>query len=309
MFLQVHAIWDARSFAPAADVGARVAIVGTRTETNLDIADAWQALGIDAEVVTPSLCLELLRSGDVALGRVDVRRSLDGVESGLLVLAALRRRGVHLLNTPAALIRAHDKLRTARALAAASVPHPETGHVTLARPVSPVAPPVVVKPRFGSWGADVIRCETDAELREAVAALAERPWFRRHGALVQALVPPLGHDLRVLVAGGTIVGAESRIAAPDEWRTNISLGGSACAALVPPRARRLAVAAAHAVGGDFVGIDLLPDGDGYVVIEVNGAVDFEVRYSLPGRDVFADIAEGLGLVRPEARVLAASRAG
>jgi hypothetical protein len=32
------------------------------------------------------------------------------------------------------------------------------------------------------------------------------------------------------------------------------------------------------------------------VIEVNGGVDFERRYSLPGRDVFADLAASLGLL-------------
>jgi glutathione synthase/RimK-type ligase-like ATP-grasp enzyme len=68
----------------------------------------------------------------------------------------------------------------------------------------------------------------------------------------------VGHDLRVLVAGGRIVGAESRVAAAGEWRTNLSLGGSSCPAIVPPHARAAALAAARAVSGDFVGIDLLP---------------------------------------------------
>jgi glutathione synthase/RimK-type ligase-like ATP-grasp enzyme len=154
---------------------------------------------------------------------------------------------------------------------------------------------VVVKPRFGSWGVDVMRCETDEELRAAIEAIRGRPWFRRQGALVQSLVPPVGHDLRVLVAGGRVVGVESRVAAADEWRTNISLGGSSLPAIVPPRAEATALAAAAAVGGDFVGIDLLPHHRDHVVIEVMGGVDFERRYSLPGRDVFADIAVALGL--------------
>jgi ribosomal protein S6--L-glutamate ligase len=182
------------------------------------------------------------------------------------------------------------------------VPHPATEHVTPARLVPELRPPVVVKPRFGSWGADVHRCDSRAALRATIKALSGREWFRRQGALVQALVPPVGNDLRVLVAGGRVVGAESRVAAPDEWRTNISLGGSFQSAVVPPRARELALAAAAAVSGDFVGIDLLPCDDGYVVIEVNGSVDFDHRYSLPGTDVFGEIAAALGLlVRPRRR--------
>jgi hypothetical protein len=36
--------------------------------------------------------------------------------------------------------------------------------------------------------------------------------------------------------------------------------------------------------------------EGDVVIELNGAVDFDVRYSLDGRDIYADICAALSLV-------------
>ena len=60
----------------------------------------------------------------------------------------------------------------------------------------------------------------------------------------------------------------------------------------PPRcACELALDAARAVAGDLVGVDLLPlPGGGYVVLELNGAVDFTREYSLGGRDVFEEVA-------------------
>ena len=55
----------------------------------------------------------------------------------------------------------------------------------------------------------------------------------------------------------------------------------------PPEACALAVAAAQAIEGDLVGIDLLPTPDGgFVVLELNGAVEFNHQYALDGGDVF-----------------------
>jgi glutathione synthase/RimK-type ligase-like ATP-grasp enzyme len=122
-----------------------------------------------------------------------------------------------------------------------------------------------------------------------------RRWFRRHGVLVQELLPTHGRDLRLLVARGEVVGAGERIAAPGEWRTNVSLGGSKRAVDPPSRARELATAAAAAVAGDLVGVDLLPlDSGDYAVLELNGAVDFDDRYALGG-DLYLRTAQALGL--------------
>ena len=60
----------------------------------------------------------------------------------------------------------------------------------------------------------------------------------------------------------------------------------------------LAVAAAAALDADLIGVDLLPVPDGYTVIEMNGAVEFDGRYSLAGEDIYAAIADALALVKP-----------
>jgi RimK family alpha-L-glutamate ligase len=253
--------------------------------TNAHLA-AKRVEGLEVRLLSPAQALAQLAPGNVALARLDVRESLDGIEHGLSTLSCLAQRGVRVLNPPGVLMSAHDKLLTARALERAGLPHPKTEVIGPGR-VGPLAVPLVLKPRFGSWGRDVVLCPTAAELRRCLTDLDGRPWFRTHGALAQELIPPLGHDLRLVVAAGRVVGAIKRVAARGEWRTNLALGGKRVPISPPPAAIELAEASARSIGADLVGVDLLPTGPGrFCVIELNGAVDFGAEYSL-GTDVFA----------------------
>jgi [lysine-biosynthesis-protein LysW]--L-2-aminoadipate ligase len=232
-------------------------------------------------VLTPAQALAKLRPGDVALGRLDILPTLDGVEPGLSALDRLDALGVTVLNGRGALVAAHDKLATAQALFAAGVPHPHTQHVAPWLELPELASPLVIKPRFGSWGEDVIRCDTAEEIDAGLRLVQTRPWFAATGAIAQKLVQPRGYDLRIIVAAGRVVGAVKRVAAPGEWRTNVALGARREPTHPPPAACAVAVAAAAAIGADLVGVDLLPADVGtWVVLEVNGAVDFNSTYTL-----------------------------
>jgi len=265
---------------PAMSTFAVVAHAQTPTNTRL------------GAVLRPAQAVSRLRSGDIALGRLDVLPSLDGIEPGLWALDLLAQRGVIVLNTRSSLTIAHDKLATAGALGRAGLPHPRTTHVAPWRPEPEIEPPFVLKPRFGSWGRDVIRCDSWDDYERARAITRTRVWFNAAGAVAQELVPPMGFDLRLVVASGRIVGAIHRYAAAGEWRTNVAFGGRRVPTVPSARAAELAIQAAAAVGGDLVGVDLLPHGDDWVVLEVNGAVDFTGAYSFDD-EVFAAVRAAL----------------
>jgi ribosomal protein S6--L-glutamate ligase len=285
-----------------------VVILGKPTETNCALATALAELGQRVQLASAAM-LPPLRPGDVAIARLDVLPTLDGIEPGLWRLPRLERQGAQVLNRPLALFAAHDKLSTALFLGRAGVAQPRTAHL---RGVSApgVPPPYVVKPRSGSWGRDVYLCRDKAELVARAERLRRRRWFRRHGALVQSLVGPTGRDLRVVVAGDRVVGAVERRARPGEWRTNVALGAVRRRVSAPPAARALALRAVAALGIDLAGVDIASDESGRsYVLEVNGAVDFNATY---GDDVFATAAAALleqVAARDERRVSTAAPLG
>jgi RimK family alpha-L-glutamate ligase len=265
----------------------RFAVIAQRpTPTNVALATCATP-DVESMLLTPAQALVRLEPGDVALGRLDVLYTLDGVEPGFWALDQIEHGGVRLLNPPRAVVSAHDKLRTAEVLVEAGLPHPRTAPLLDGTLPAGLDLPVVIKPPYGSWGHEVTLCRREADLARHLEELQHRPWFHVTGAVVQELVPPLGHDLRLVVAGRRVVGAIERVALPGEWRTNVALGGVRRPVTPPPRACELAIAAAAALGIDLVGVDLLPTSAGeYTIVELNGAADFTSEYNLE-EDVFA----------------------
>jgi glutathione synthase/RimK-type ligase-like ATP-grasp enzyme len=73
----------------------------------------------------------------------------------------------------------------------------------------------------------------------------------------------------------------------------VALGGHRESVVPPPEARAAAVAAARAVGAGFVGVDLLPSASGWIVLELNGCVEFTHEYGLYGGDPFVEVVAAL----------------
>jgi len=191
-------------------------------------------------------------------------------DSVLAVLHAFTAAGVPSLNDPAAIRRGRDHWRTAAALAAAGLPHPDTLAASepdaLAEAVTATFGfPCVVKQRHSRMGIGVVRCSSRAELEAVLDSL----WRVGDEVVVQRFCPPGGVSRRVLVLDGEVLGMAEHRAAAGEFRANAARGGAVTVADLDPAQAELAVAAASVVGLDFAGVDLLPDSGRWVVGEVN----------------------------------------
>lgn len=241
-------------------------------------------------------------AGGVALEAVDgvlVRMMPPGgLEQVVFRMDALHRLeavGVPVWNPPRAVEAAVDKYLTLSLLERRGLPVPATwvGQTAASALVAfdELGGDVVVKPLFGSEGRGLMRVSH----RE----LAWRGFhaIERLGSVIylQKWIRHPGHDLRLFVLGGRVLGAMRRTAQGDEWRTNVAIGGKAEAWTPDAEAERLAVAATEAVGAVFAGVDLIEDLDDgrRVLIEVNAVPGWRALSQATGLDVAAALLESL----------------
>jgi ribosomal protein S6--L-glutamate ligase len=224
--------------------------------------------------VVPNHHPEVLLDGEPFWPSLVLLRSVVPFLSTLeLVVPLWQARGATVLNPPAVLRTARDKLASALALADAGVPTPPTVGIShrsaLASPsFTNVLPAgtvdVVVKPAVGSRGTNV-RCYPG--LTHAHDALDDNALGREDRLVVQPRLGPYGQDIRAMVVGDTCVAAMRRRSQAG-FAANASLGATVEPCEPTPLLAATAVAAVRALGLDYAGVDLL-ETDPPMVLEAN----------------------------------------
>lgn len=162
-----------------------------------------------------------------------------------------------LINTPLAIFTCASKVLTSTLLGHRGIPTPQTFFTSSCEAAAQIIRQkgkVVIKPVYGYDGNGIFLIDTPDQL-------GNPPYY------LQEYVPN-DRDYRVFVIDGEAIGAITRIS--DSLTHNIHQGGTGKPVEIDSRMRELAGAAAQAVGVDYGGVDLLPYGDDYCVLEVNG---------------------------------------
>ena len=103
---------------------------------------------------------------------------------------------------------------------------------------------------------------------------------------VQEMIDRPPRDIRCIVVGDQAVTAIYRYSAENEWRTNVARGGKAELADITKELEDLAIKAANAVGGGIVGVDMMEEKDGGLVVhEVNNTVEFHGAATVSEADI------------------------
>ena len=228
----------------------------------------------------------------------------------LYTLRALNDWGIPTVNTYDVANICGDKLLTTAALARDQVPVPRTRIAftpeSALEAIEELGYPVVLKPAVGSWGRLLARVND----RDAAEALLEHKVTLgsfHHGAFyIQEYVEKQGRDIRSFVVGGETICAIYRES--PHWITNTARGARASNCPITPELDAMSRAAAQAVGGGVVAVDLFETPTGLQVNEVNYTMEFRNSIHTTGVDIPAKIVDYVIAVGEEHRAKSVDRA-
>ncbi len=274
---------------PIAVVASRV-----RREERL-ILQAMDRRGLRFEHVDPRRLAVLLADGRPPY-RAALMREVSHSRAGS-VASTLAALGVPTLNRPEVLDTCGDKLRTALAFHREGLPIPQAavawGTPAALDAMPKLGYPVVVKPVTGSWGHLTARVHDEEQGRTVLEHRAALPNPQQHVFYLQEHIDKPGRDIKSYVAGGEVVCAIYKNAV-DDWRTNTAIGGAPTPCPITAELNDLAVAAARAVGGGFLGVDILIDQQERMFAnEVNHTPEFHGAIDATGVDVAGRIVDWL----------------
>jgi ribosomal protein S6--L-glutamate ligase len=213
---------------------------------------------------------------------------------GAAVVRQLEMMNVFCVNDSIAITRARDKLRSLQLLSKKGIGLPITGFAhsideiqDLIKMVGGV--PLVVKFLEGTQGIGVVLVET----AKAASSVIEAFLGLKVNILVQEYIKEAnGADIRCFVIGDKVVASMKRQSkSPEEFRSNLHRGGSASPVEITDEERTMAIRAAHIIGLNVAGVDIVRSNRGPLIMEVNASPGLEGIEKATGHNVAGDIIE------------------
>lgn len=212
---------------------------------------------------------------------------------GTAIVRQFEMAGVYTINGSIAITRSRDKLRAHQVLSQKAIETPITGFAfspkntdSLIARVGGV--PLVIKLLEGTQGKGVILAETQKTAQSIIEAFSGLNAF----FLIQEFIQEAGgKDVRCFVVGDKVVGSMTRLAQQGEFRSNLHLGGSIEETRLSVKERKIAVAAAKAMGLRMAGVDIIRSHRGPLVLEINSSPGLTGIEKATGKDIAGTIIE------------------
>jgi ribosomal protein S6--L-glutamate ligase len=226
---------------------------------------------------------ELLNGYDAVIPRIKPAMTFYGCA----LVRQFQSIGTFCLNDSISIANSRDKLSSMQLFSNNGLPMPMTGFAN-----SPVdtadliniigGAPLVIKLLEGTQGKGIVLAETNKAAESVINA------FKSLNAniLIQEFIKEAaGKDIRCFVIDGKVVGAIERSAAPDDFRANLHLGGTANAIKVTAEEKKIAIKATKIMGLKVAGVDIIRSKNGPKILEINSSPGLEGIEAITQKDI------------------------
>lgn len=253
-----------------------------------------------AELDSRGVRYERLDDRELILDLHSISRRYDTVfercinhSRALYALKLFNDAGIRTVNTYQVAENCGNKILTSSLLVKNNVPTPRTliafTPESALESIERIGYPAVLKPAIGSWGR-LLSLVSDRYAAEAILEHKDTLGSYQHSIFyIQEFVRKPGRDIRSFVVGHETIAAIYRYS--DHWITNTAQGGKAEGCPVTEEIDTISRAAAEAVGGGLLAVDLMETGTGLVVTEVNYTMEFRNSIAPTGIDIPAKMVD------------------
>ncbi len=266
------------------------------------LLNAGRKVGVSLEMKTSSdiFCSVQSEFSDLELPDFAIFWDKD-----ILLARRLEKMGLRLFNSSESIETCDDKGQTAIALLDGGIRTPKTFLSPKAYPAfgctdmaflrkaeEALGYPMVIKENRGSFGQQVHLVNNSYEAERLIASFKEHPFVMQ-----EYIEESAGRDVRVNVVGGRVVASMYRYN-DNDFRSNITNGGSMKKYEASEAQAKIAIDACKAIGLDFAGVDVLFGKNGPIICEVNSNPHFKTTLECTGinmaEHIISHIAEVMG---------------
>lgn len=262
------------------------------------VRDAANKLGVNMDVYpNHHLLSSLSTKGNGILKKDDLPDFVIFGDKDILLARQFEQLGIPVFNSSFAIEACDHKGLMYQLLAQYNIPIPETivgpkiypgtkeiDEASFQHVIQQLGFPMIIKEAYGSFGEQVYLIHNEEEMIAKLHEVQGKPFLFQ-----EFISTSYGRDVRLNVVGDRVVTSMLRYA-KDDFRANVSAGGSMKPYTPSEEEKDLAIQASRAIGADFSGVDLLfgPD-DQPIVCEINGNAHIRNIYNCTGVNVADDM--------------------
>lgn len=200
------------------------------------------------------------------------RRGVLFNKSSIGFITQLEDDGYRMYNSKNAMMTAEDKYLSAVKFSKYNIPSPKTEVINNIEQLDSIMKnlddkyPVICKLLASTQGIGVFKCDSKDSLKSTLQTIWKLN--SNEDILLQEMIKSVS-DYRIHVINGEVVGGLERVQNND-FRSNVHLDATVKPLKINDEVARIAKLAAEAIGGYWVGVDIIPDKDNnYYVLEIN----------------------------------------